>query len=113
MAIISKPEITRGVEALITLNRIDLLAHASVVADGYFSSESNWSKIVLNFRSNSRDQIESVVFDSNDEGKFFVSSRSVGDFLIHSLEIFDFDGGVKTIRRSELNTVDFDVIFGA
>ncbi len=44
-------------------------------------------------------------------GDFLVSTYSVGDFLIDHIAITDFDGGKLIIRRADLITADFDVIF--
>jgi hypothetical protein len=117
MAIITKPgSIQRNVAALFELNKVDLAAIASVVADTYFSNTTNWRRVKLSYESSTSNQIEIVVFDATQatpQSNFLVSDKSVGNFLIKKITIEDFDGGYHLIQRAELSnpTADFDVIF--
>ena len=52
MAIITKgSNLEKGNEVEFTLNITDLLAHASVSGDAYFSDQSRWKKVFINYAS--------------------------------------------------------------
>lgn len=115
MAILTKPSvILKGTPAIFSLSKSELLALAIVQNDDYFSDMQNWSRVNLKYRSSVGKQYELVEFNAtsdNPTGIFSVSSRAKNYFQIISIEIFDFDGGVFVIPRSNLNTSLFDVKF--
>jgi hypothetical protein len=113
MAIITKPgSITKGTPATFTLNKSELLAVASVQADAYFSNSSNWNRVSVIYNSNPGSQYEIVEFNAtgaSPTGVFSVSDKARDIFEVQSVIIIDFDGGIFTVPRSELNTADFDI----
>jgi hypothetical protein len=116
MSIITKPVggILKGIPATITLDKSLLQALPIVVADEYFSDPTNWKRVVLNYKSSEGKQYEIVEFDatvSSPTGTFNVSEKARDVFEIQSINILDFDGGIFTIGRNSLTTVDFDINF--
>lgn len=115
MAIITKPSnVLKGTPNIFSLSKSELLALPIVQNDAYFSDMENWSRVNLKYRSSVGKQYELVEFNAtlaNPTGIFSVSARAKNFFQIVSIEIFDFDGGVFVIPRSNLNTSLFDVKF--
>ena len=113
MAIITKPgSITKGTPATFTLNKSQLLSSAPVQADSYFNDSSNWSRVSVVYKSNPGKQYEIVEFDPSQAtptGLFSISEKARDVFQVQSVQIFDFDGGVLDIYRSQLTTADFDI----
>ena len=116
MAIITKSSsVEKGNEVEFTLNITDLLAHASVSGDAYFSVQSNWDKVFLNYKSAGY-QKEILVFNDVDSGtssvaNFGVFSDARDLFEVHSVIIMDKQGGCLKIKRSDLVAAEFDVDF--
>lgn len=119
MAIITKPSgMEKGTEYDFTLNITDLLAHASVSADAYFSNQANWDKVVLDYDSAEGNQPEVLVFENVDSGdsdtaSFGVHALARDSFEIQSVTIMDMQGGYLKIERDALTVADFDVDFSA
>jgi len=119
MAIITKPSgMEKGTEYDFTLNITDLLAHASVSADSYFSNQANWDKVVLNYDSAEGNQPEVLIFENVDSGdsdtaSFGVHALARDAFEIQSIIIMDKQGGYLHVKRSDLVAADFDVDFSA
>lgn len=117
MAIITKgSNLEKGNEVEFTLSITDLLAHASVSGDAYFSVQSNWDKVFINYTSAGY-QKEILIFNNVDSGtssaaNFGVFSDARDVFEVHSIIIMDKQGGCLKIKRSDLVTADFDVDFG-
>lgn len=114
MAIITKPSIYKGQTAAFTLSKSELLQHAMVVADSYFSDSSNWYRVNVVYKSSSGSQYEIVEFDatlSTPVGSFLVSNQARNSFEIQKLVILDFDGGFLEIPRSEVQASEFDINF--
>jgi hypothetical protein len=114
MAIITKPSIYKGQTAAFTLSKSELLQHAMVVADSYFSDSSNWYRVNVVYKSSAGSQYEIVEFDatlSTPEGSFLVSNQARDSFEIQKLVILDFDGGFLEIPRSEVQASEFDISF--
>ena len=112
MPILTKPTITKGTPATFTLDKSLLAALPSVANDTYFSNQSNWSKIVLSFKSATGSQNEVVVFDATlatPTGTFLISLRARDAFNIIKIDIYDFDNGGISIPRSALNAAEFDI----
>lgn len=113
MAIITKPgTITKGQDNSFTLNKADLLAHASVSGDAYFSSDSNWNKVVVVYRTDQGDQKQNVTFDATEvtpTANFSPSSTARDIWQVQSVVIYDFDNGSLFIPRSQLIVAEFDV----
>ena len=118
MAIITKgSNLEKGSEVEFTLNITDLLAHASVSGDAYFSDQSNWDKVFINYASEGY-QKEILIFKNVDSGatsvaNFGVFSGARDAFEIQSIIIMDKQGGYLHVKRSDLVVADFDVDFSA
>lgn len=116
MAIITKgPNLQKGSEADFTLNITDLLAHPSVSGDAYFSTQSNWDKVFVNYTSEGN-QKEILIFENVDSGtsdsaNFGVFSGARNTFEVQSVIIMDKQGGYLKIKRDLLTVEDFDVSF--
>lgn len=105
-------DIVKGSPATFTLSKEQLLLVPSVNGSSYYSDMSNWRAVVLNYISSPLEQPEIVTFDATEAmptGIFDVSLLAIDDFLLHSISIVDFQDGVFTIPRSDLNALDFDV----
>lgn len=114
MAIITKPSITKGTPATLTLNKQDLLAHSSVSSDSYFVQTQNWNKVKLVYLSVNGKQSKIVQFDATQSSPSAVISFSLkarDEFRIQKLILIDFDNGVLEIPRTSLITADFDISF--
>lgn len=104
--------IVKGSPATFTLSKADLLLVPSVAASPYYSISSNWESVILNYQSSTLNQPETVFFDATQlspTGIFDVALSALDIFLIQSILIVDFQGGVFTVPRSELNPAEFDV----
>lgn len=107
----------KGSEVEFVLNLNDLLAHSKVSSDSYFSSQSNWDKVVLSYSSVPGLQKEVLVFKGVDFGidssaDFGVFANARDSFFIKSLTILDKQGGYLQIKRDELTVADFDIHLG-
>lgn len=115
MAIISKPElIYKGIPAVLTLFKTNLISHHIVSANSRFSDFSNWKEVYINYKSSEGNQVVIVNFDSDDgfqNGIFSASERARDSFIVDSITIVDLDGEILKINRSELNVSDFDFTF--
>lgn len=117
MAIITKPSsMEKGTEYDFTLNISDLLAHANVSGDAYFSTQSNWNRVILHYDSAVGNQPEVLVFENVDSGdsdtaSFGVHSTARDIFEIQSVTIRDKQNGYLRIDRDDLVSADFDVDF--
>ena len=115
MAIITKgSNLQKGSEVEFTLNITDLLAHASVSGDAYFSNQSNWDKVFINYKSSTGNQKEILIFKDVDSGatsvaNFGVFSGARDAFEVQSIIIMDKQGGYLHVKRSDLVVADFDV----
>ena len=115
MAIITKgSSVEKGNEVEFTLNITDLLAHASVSGDAYFSVQSNWDKVFINYASEGY-QKEILIFDGVDSGtssatNFSVSLNARDVFEISSVIILDKEDDYLKINRADL-AGEFDITF--
>ena len=116
-SIITKPvSIDKGVENIIQLSKTDLLLHAKVIADSYFSDESNWSKVFITYKT-PEGQVNDVIFEDTSvgtpSGSFNPSLKARDDWDVQSLTILDFDNGSLKILRGDLNVADFDIFISS
>lgn len=113
MAIISKPSvINKGVPAVFTLFKTNLINNHIVAASSRFSDVNNWKEVYINYKSSVGNQRVLVNFDIDDNfqtGIFSVSAKARNSFIVESLVIVDLDGEVLKIDRSDLNTSHFDI----
>ena len=113
MAIISKPQlIYKGVPAIFTLFKVNLLSNHIVSANSRLSDFSNWKDVYINYNSSEGNQRVNVNFDGRDNfqnGIFSVSERARNVFIVENIKIVDLDGEILTIPRSALNTTVFDI----
>ena len=109
MPILTKPDIvTKGVPAIVTLDKDLLKALPIVDADAYWKDTSNWQTIVVSFK-NDEGQPEAIRMDaSNPTGSFLASSTARSEFKLKSITIKDFDGGKLKIKRPELTAFELD-----
>jgi hypothetical protein len=115
MAIITKPTVAKGQANEFDLSKSDLALVSKVVNDSYFSDQSNWSKVVLQYESSEGEQPELVIFDASEaspKGSFEVSEKARDSWEIKSILIMDFDGGYLKINRGELTVEEFDISLG-
>lgn len=113
MSIITKPlSIVKNSAAEFTLDKAALAAVASVAANAYYSVSSNWSKVILQYKSSAGNQKELLEFNASlatPTSSFLVSSRARDIFQVNKIVIVDFDGGTFIVPRSQLTTSEFDI----
>jgi len=108
--------ITKGSPATFTLDKTALALVASVAASPYYSVQTNWRAVQLNYQGVGSTQSESVIFDASlasPTSVFDIVTQGVDIFNIESISIIDFQNGYFIIPRSELTVVDFDVDMSA
>jgi hypothetical protein len=116
MAIITKPTIAKGQANEIDLSKSDLAAVSKVVNDSYFSDQTNWSKVAMEYESDTGEQIEMLIFDASQESpkaNFEVSEKAKDNWQVKSVIIMDFDGGYLKLGRGDLTVADFDIALGS
>ena len=115
MAIITKPTISKGQANEIDLSKSDLAAVSKVVNDSYFSNQTNWSKVIIEYKSAEGNQHEMIIFDATGDspkGNFEVSEKARDSWEVQSVKIMDFDGGYLNLGRGDLTVADFDIALG-
>lgn len=116
MSIITKPTIAKGQPNEIYLSKSELAAVSKVVNDSYFSDQTNWSKVAMEYESTEGKQIEIVIFDateSSPKGNFEVSQKARDSWEVQSVKIVDFDGGYLKLYRGDLAVEEFDIVLGS
>jgi hypothetical protein len=116
MAIITKPTISKGQANEIDLSKSDLAAVSKVVNDSYFSDQANWSKVAMEYESDTGEQIEMLIFDASQESpkaNFEVSEKAKDNWQVKSVIIMDFDGGYLKLGRGDLTVEEFDIALGS
>ena len=116
MAIITKPTISKGQANEIDLSKSDLAAVSKVVNDSYFSNQTNWSKVIIEYKSAEGNQHEMIIFDATGDspkGNFEVSEKARDSWEVQSVKIMDFDGGYLNLGRGDLTVADFDIALGS
>lgn len=111
---ITKPaNIYRGISANFELDIAALKLRPAVANDGYFSDSANWQCVTVTYKSTVRKQYETIRFSalgSFADAKFLISEKSVGNFSMENVVIYDFDGGKLVLRRSDfVDPTVFDV----
>lgn len=112
MAIINKPVIEKGVPAVVSLNKSELLAHPSVASNSYFSNMLTWKLVSVVYISSTGNQNKIMQFDaalSNPTTSILFSNNSRNLFQVEKIVIYDVDGGALQIPRSTLVVEDFDI----
>jgi len=115
MAIITKPTISKGQANEFDLSKSDLAAVSKVVNDSYFSDQANWSKVAMEYESDTGEQIEMLIFDASQESpkaNFEVSEKAKDNWQVKSVIIMDFDGGYLKLGRGDLTVEEFDIALG-
>lgn len=99
------PSVTKGQPATIQLSKVDLFALSSVVADSYFSDQSNVKSCVIEYNSNPSDQKKVLRFDLSQQtpsSAVFMSETARDEFWLEHVILEDFDGGTLVLTRNEL-----------
>jgi hypothetical protein len=112
MAILTKSTVTKGQANEFDLSKPDLAAVSKVVNDSYFTDQTNWSKVIVEYKSAEGNQHEMVIFDASQEspkGNFEISEKAKDVWEVQSVKIMDFDGGYLKLNRGDLTVEDFDV----
>ena len=113
MSILIKPDVVyKGQDNIFSLSKNELAALQTVFNDPYFQNQSNWMKIVFNYKSSSGNQTKLIEFDAtqtNPSGVFTASDRARDFFEIQSIHLVDFDHQVFIVPRSHLDTQFFDL----
>lgn len=102
----------KGSSVQISLSKTSLAALSVVAADSYYSLSSNWSTIIIEYKSSIGNQKKILYFNASDNlpvANFTVSLRSRDIFQVQSIRINDFDDGFFVINRSSLDTLEFDI----
>jgi len=123
MTIIVKPSIIRkGDLNQLELDQEQLLLHPVVAANEYYSNTKRWRFIMLTYVTVPNGNVAKVVFDPNDDfitavapdpvvfGDFTPSEFAENDFQIRMLSIYGFDNSSLDVYRSDLDTVEFDIL---
>jgi len=116
MAILTKPTIAKGQANEFDLSKSELAAVSKVVNDSYFSDQTNWSKVIVEYKSAEGNQHEMVIFDASEaspKGNFEVSEKARDSWEVQSVKIVDFDGGYLKLVRGDLTVADFDIALGS
>lgn len=116
MPMITKPaSIEKNSAAEITLDKSVLADIDSVSNDLYFGDSTNWSEVLIYFRSSEGNQREILKFDATQASptaNFLVSDKARDAFEVQKIVIKDFDNDSFTVTRSELVVADFDITLG-
>ena len=116
MAILTKQTISKGQANEFDLSKSDLAAVSKVVNDSYFSDQTNWSKVIVEYKSAEGNQHEMVIFDASEaspKGNFEVSEKARDSWEVQSVKIMDFDGGYLKLGRGDLTVENFDIALGS
>lgn len=113
MSYITKEKTTMNKDEknLITINK-DLFAFASTFQDGYFANDLNWKKIAVHFKHETSNQRKIVILMQESEQGWFEASATArtGLWQIEQIQVFDKDGGMVSIPRSDMPTpANFDI----
>jgi len=105
MALLTIPSITKGTIATISLDKTELFALAAVAADDYFSVETNVKRCVVELNSDPGNQRKILQFNlsqSTPTASILISLTGRDSFLLESLVLEDYDGGILVLSRSQL-----------
>jgi hypothetical protein len=111
--LLNKDSVSKGSPASFTLDRSALVP---LVSDSFFQDTSNWSKIILFYKSDTGGQKSKVIFDATQASpaaNFLISEKARDIFEINSIIIYDFDKGYYEIPRASLPPAEFDVVIAS
>jgi hypothetical protein len=110
MSILTKASITKGTPAVFTLDKAELASLGSVSSNTLFSNQSNWSRVVITFKSTVNKQTKTLIFRGSQVTALFKTSAYADNiFRIQRINIYDKDGANLLISRSQLNEAGFDI----
>jgi hypothetical protein len=113
MALLTIPSITKGTPALITLDKTILMTLLSEAGDAYYSNASHIKSAVVQYRSDSGNQIKNMQFDlseSSPSAYFYTSTVAKDIFELQKIIVIDFDGGSIQIPKTSLPSgLDIDL----
>lgn len=113
MAILTIPNtILKNSFSQFGLNKSYLSSFSTVSLDIYFSDTSNWKQVLAVYKSSTGNQKKIIKFNPEIPSPIadvFFSLKAKNSFQIQKIIILDFDNGVFTIERSELNASEFDI----
>jgi hypothetical protein len=116
MALLTIPSITKGTPALITLDKTILMTLLSEAGDAYYSNASHIKSAIVQYRSDSGNQIKNMQFDlseSSPSAYFYTSTVAKDIFELQKIIVTDFDGGSIQIPKSSLPSgLDIDMSGG-
>lgn len=116
MPIITKPgSVVKDTANSFSLSKSSLAALSIVSSDAWFSQQSNWKKVRVNYISSVGNQFISVIFDAtqaNPTGTFYAMSPCRDNFEVFNIVIEDFNRGSLKIDSSLLTKSEFAVSFG-
>jgi hypothetical protein len=116
MAILTKPTIAKGQPNEIDLSKSELALLSKVVNDSYFSDQTNWSKVIVEYKSAEGNQHEMMIFDASEaspKANFEVSEKARDSWEVQSVKIMDFDGGYLKLGRGDLTVEEFDIVLSS
>lgn len=108
----------KGSETRVILDLFAILNHSKVSSDAYFSVQSNWDIVVLNYASVPGLQKEVIVFKEDVDAQrasvsfFGVSTNARDSFFIKNITIVDKQGGFLQLNRSDLPVASLDIHLG-
>ena len=111
LTIVGSPQ--KGQDITIQLSKADLKAVSKVAADGYFSDESSWFKVFVDYVSTyDSQQLFRFSFDASEpvpEDTKNLDARFKGNFEFKQMKIASFNGSEITIYRSDINPLEYDI----
>ena len=105
--------VQKGLESEVSLNKTALFSLPSIVADTYFSSQSNVSRARFIYRSVEGNQEKSLIFkieQATPTNLLHFSNHSRNQFVLKEIELHDFDGGQFRVPVQEVPSLDIDLI---
>lgn len=97
--------VTKGVPAIISLDKAALFSLAAVSADPYFSNPANVRDVFVEFNSDPGNQRKILRFDLSSvtpTAKFLATAHAQDVFLLERILLVDFDEGTLAVERASL-----------
>jgi hypothetical protein len=115
MAIITKiGSFEKGLENVIELTKSELETKANAI-DSYFGDSTNWSKVIITYKTDEGEQVNYVVFDASEvtpQGLMNPTLKGRDTWIVQSLTILDKDNGYVKFLKGELTEPEFaDIVF--
>lgn len=114
MSILTKPSITKGTSATLTLDKASL---AAIITNTNFQDTSSWKLVQLFYRSSTGNQKKTVNFDATEaspQASISFSLKAKDSFYIEKILVHDLDGDRCPIYRSSVATPSqLDIILSA